>query len=458
VAEVRDRTRELYGADDNAEFVPVEVREEIERAHQDTRRKRDAQPWDKNATPSEPPADDAGQAFRGSRPFEIVAERCSDAGLDVNAAHGAALEKFGTLAVQTGSSMVDQWKAQYLCMSNPFTLALPVGGYDVPGAERWRRHKDAAMVSLADLVAGLPRRVEAQFRRHWVFVPLLWNLYFHERVQKSRRLALQCVPKAGSPVEDEEEDATLAAARCYQRLQSGTYTSASGARLPIRGDTSKLLFADGTSWKQKQLLRSMHFISSALPGTQEVRRQMGHVGFGGAIVYGSGIFMTISPSERHSGLALRLSRYRRSDPLVKAGVASGEAEWIGFDAPRLAPERGNVVIELPEYDLRRLMHARDPLCVVDAFKVYVRVALARLVGMRMCPDCPHCNKGADPCQNRFGSNALPQGGVFGRPDALFSGVEAQRSEGALHLHFKLFVQRAHQHKTLQEISDGYPVV
>ena len=115
---------------------------------------------------------------------------------------------------------------------------------------------------------------------------------------------------------------------------------------------------------------------------------MGHVGFGAAIVYGSGIFMTISPSERHSGLALRLSRYRRSDPLVKAGVASGEAKWIGFDAPRLSPEGQNVVMELPEYDLRRLMHARDPLCVVDAFKVYVRVALARLVGMRNVPRMP----------------------------------------------------------------------
>ena len=109
-------------------------------------------------------------------------------------------------------------------------------------------------------------------------------------------------------------------------------------------------------------------------------------------------------------------------------------------------------MDMPEYDLRRLMHARDPLCVVDAFKVYVRVALARLVGMRMCPECPHCNKGPNPCQNRFGSNALPQGGAFGRPDALFSGVEAQKSEGVLHLHFKLFVQRAHQHKTLQEIA------
>eukprot|EP00973_Karenia_brevis_P037088 5113111-Karenia_brevis.AAC.1 len=66
-------------------------------------------------------------------------------------------------------------------MSNPFTLALPVGGYDVLGAEKWRRAPYNARVTLADLTAGLPRRVEGQFRRHWVFAPLLWNLWFRER-------------------------------------------------------------------------------------------------------------------------------------------------------------------------------------------------------------------------------------------------------------------------------------
>ena len=181
--------------------------------------------------------------------------------------------------------MLDQWKAEYLCTSNPFSLALPVGGFDVQGSDRWRRSKDAAWVTLADLVAGLPRRVEGQFRRHWMFTPSLWNLYFHERVRKSRSLAARCVPKAALPLDVEEEDLTAAAARCYQRLQSGTYISASGTRCAIRGDTSKLLFAEGTTRKEKALLQSMHFLSSALPGTQELRRQIGHIGWGAGFVY-----------------------------------------------------------------------------------------------------------------------------------------------------------------------------
>eukprot|EP00973_Karenia_brevis_P021497 2955455-Karenia_brevis.AAC.1 len=77
--------------------------------------------------------------------MEIVAQRHSDAGMDVNSAQAAALERFGTLSVQTGSAMLQQWKAEYLCTSNPFTLALPVGGYDVQGAERWRRSEDCLL-------------------------------------------------------------------------------------------------------------------------------------------------------------------------------------------------------------------------------------------------------------------------------------------------------------------------
>ena len=45
------------------------------------------------------------------------------------------------------------------------------------------------------------------------------------------------------------------------------------------------------------------------------------------------------------------------------------------------------------------------------------------------------------------------GGFAGRADALFGAVEAQKSNGSLHLHFKLFVQRLHQYFTLKEIAD-----
>ena len=45
------------------------------------------------------------------------------------------------------------------------------------------------------------------------------------------------------------------------------------------------------------------------------------------------------------------------------------------------------------------------------------------------------------------------GGSLGRADALIGAVEAQATEGVLHLHFFLFVQMAHQFKNLHEIAE-----
>ena len=78
--------------------------------------------------------------------------------------------------------------------------------------------------------------------------------------------------------------------------------------------------------------------------------------------------------------------------------------------------------------------------------------LAGILGLRMCPDCPHCNaEDSDAaCQDCFGSNATALGGCCGRSDALVGAVECQKG-GTLHIHFKFFLQRLHQCATLHEI-------
>ena len=73
----------------------------------------------KIATPAEPPTADPSLAFAAARPHGIVAQRHSDVGADVNASHAEALGRFRTLAVQTGSTMLDQWKPEYLCATSP---------------------------------------------------------------------------------------------------------------------------------------------------------------------------------------------------------------------------------------------------------------------------------------------------------------------------------------------------
>ena len=99
------------------------------------------------------------------------------------------------------------------------------------------------------------------------------------------------------------------------------------------------------------------------------------------------------------------------------------------------------------------MIAKDSLASVDGFRLMVLLAYEHLFGMRVCPNCPHCNHDdhGSPCQDCFGSNAKPEGGVFGRVDAGYTSIEAQKSTGALHAHSQLFVQCLHQHEPLSEV-------
>jgi hypothetical protein len=70
-------------------------------------------------------------------------------------------------------------------------------------------------------------------------------------------------------------------------------------------------------------------------------------------------------------------------------------------------------VDFPEYDLRRAACARDPLAVVEAFRVHILLRLSALLGVRMCPQCPRCNANDHGCQDIFGNSARPVGGVLG---------------------------------------------
>ena len=127
--------------------------------------------------------------------------------------------------------MMDQFEPQYLGLANPFTMPVAVGGYDVPGKPRWRRpvtksddlQGEAASrmplenpffreqvqcvpptVKLYDLARGMPRRIEAQYRRHWNFVPSLWNLYFREQLNLGMSLSATSRGKRDELLDDVE--------------------------------------------------------------------------------------------------------------------------------------------------------------------------------------------------------------------------------------------------------------
>ncbi len=130
----------------------------------------------------------------------------------------------------------------------------------------------------------------------------------------------------------------------------------------------------------------------------------------------------------------------------------------GLDFPRLSSTRDSanaeedVVIDLPEYDLRRLAAARDPLAVIEAHRLNVCFRLAWLLGLRMCPHCPRCNdRGSWGCQDLFGSNMRPTGGILGGAVALEGGNENQ-TVGTPHFHGQVHLVCMYQFATMAEIA------
>ena len=117
----------------------------------------------------------------------------------------------------------------------------------------------------------------------------------------------------------------------------GEYVDATGWRLPVRGDISKITRIIGLRNTEKALLQNFHFMSSRLPGTRQVRNSIRHIIFSSRIFYGAPVFMTLTPSERHSGLAIRLYRGRASDPAFHS-AAKDLRPWIGAHHPSLCPQ------------------------------------------------------------------------------------------------------------------------
>ena len=160
------------------------------------------------------------------------------------------------------------------------------------------------------------------------------------------------------------------------------------------------------------------------------------------------------------------SRTRRNDPVLIHDAAArlygdrrapkmGRSNYSIIDNDdvflKLSPE--DLQGELPNYETRRALIAKDSLASVEGFRVMVLLAYKYLFGMRVCLQCPYCNHDemSSPCQDWFGSNAESEGGIFGRIDAGYSSFEAQKSTGALHAHSQLFVQCLHQHEPLSQV-------
>ena len=75
---------------------------------------------------------------------------------------------------------------------------------------------------ISDLTRGLSQRIEGQYRRHWGFIPGLWNLYFRQEINLGVSLKTTTRGPDGAPGDPTEQDAAMAAANLYEKLETGT--------------------------------------------------------------------------------------------------------------------------------------------------------------------------------------------------------------------------------------------
>ena len=179
----------------------------------------------------------------------------------------------------------------------------------------------------------MSERVESNIRWDWDLNPSLWSLAFASKVNLGVSMSIQrCLRRGGENEGANEGNMGAASARIFELLQKGEYLDGAGRRRKVNGDVSHITQIIGLTQTEQLLLRNYHFMSSRLPGTRQVRRTINHYLFSARVIYGTPVFITVTPSERHSGLCIRLFRYRGKDP----GILGSDSKWqryIGHNSP-----------------------------------------------------------------------------------------------------------------------------
>ena len=233
-----------------------------------------------------------------------------------------------------------------------------------------RSETGAPRVNIRAWAAAMQRRVEAQFRRDWTFGFAVWNYLFRTAVNLQKNAYMFSAPNAdGGGYHSLQPEEIVAGAQELARRLNGTYTDVNGGEKLVRGDLTKLRFANLQPAARK-ILANVEARAANIPGTHEVRKTMRLQTHAYRVCYGTSIFLTFSPSERDTALMLRLARVREEDPaLLRDGAKKFQARGapaLDEEFCRLSPEA--LAESLPNYEDRRALLARDPLACAEGFR------------------------------------------------------------------------------------------
>jgi hypothetical protein len=412
-----------------------------------------------------------------------------------------------TYEVRAGNQLIDMFRPSYWAMAFCFLFKHATAGPDVVNtvktkedgmepSKRKKGNKQAPEVNIQAWAGAMQRQAASQFRRDWNFSPALQNYLFRTNINlqpNAYMFTTQDADGTGHRMMTTKEIQDVVQ-EVYRKVNNGIYIDSNNEQKAVKGDLTKLRYVPGLSPAAHKVLNNMEARTRNVPGTHAVRTTMRHQTHAYRVKYGLSLFITFSPSETDTAIMLRMARARQTDPAIADDAHktfySRQKPELDVDFCRLSVERlaearrtkipvreqdkptghlrvyDTIIVlkllifkgrhcrpfcqELPDYEARRALLARDPLACAYGFRVLVLLAFRHIFGLRFCFNCPDCAASNQPCTDAFGSNATATGGVFGCIDAVYGSLECQRC-GAEHLHGQFFVQCLHQVKSLSEL-------
>ena len=261
-----------------------------------------------------------------------------------------------TFEIRTGNELVDQFQPAYFAVAFCFCFQYATAYPDVTNTTKEhlariegqitaRRSEEAPQIDIHTWAAAMQRRVEAQFRRDWVFGFTLWNYIFRTMVNTQQNAYMYALPneETGGRTLMKSEDIAKGVMEIQDKLHHGTFTDINGVDKGVNGDFTKLRHVPNLSDGARKVLSNVEARTRNIPGTHEVRKTMRHQTHANRVCYGTSMFLTFSPSERDTALMLRLARVREEDPALTHDASktfqSRSMPRLDMDFIRLDPEQ-----------------------------------------------------------------------------------------------------------------------
>ena len=150
------------------------------------------------------------------RPKAFTLDRDTSSCTDPVALREGALSRYGELHIRTGNEFLNQWHSKYYSQVFPFVIPRMVSGPDFDPQNKWRRRPDAPFVTSQEFTRGVARRVEAQCRNDWLFMPSIRSVDFIHTAEHTMSTVSHFSGKRGAPSETRANEMVPEVRKCNE--------------------------------------------------------------------------------------------------------------------------------------------------------------------------------------------------------------------------------------------------